>query len=77
MAAIDCDVFMTVGTSAQVYPAAGLADEAHRRGAFTVEINLEATPASGFVDLSAQGPAEVVLQQVEDLLSLGTGRNPA
>ena len=67
-AALDCDVFMTVGTSAQVYPAAGLVDEAHRRGAFTAEINLEATPASGAVDLSIQGPAEDVLQKVEDLL---------
>jgi NAD-dependent deacetylase len=67
-AALDCDVFMTVGTSAQVYPAAGLVDEAHRRGAFTVEVNLEATPASSAVDLSIQGPAEDVLQKVEDLL---------
>ncbi|MEJ2246273.1 MAG: NAD-dependent deacylase [Acidobacteriota bacterium] len=67
-AALDCDVFMTVGTSAQVYPAAGLVDEAHRRGAFTVEVNLEATPASSAVDLSIQGPAEEVLQKVEDLL---------
>jgi NAD-dependent deacetylase len=67
-AALDCDVFMAVGTSAQVYPAAGLVDEAHRRGAFTVEVNLEATPASSAVDLSIQGPAEEVLQKVEDLL---------
>jgi len=64
-AALDCDVFMTVGTSALVYPAAGLVSEAHGRGAFTVEVNLEATPASGTVDLAAQGPAEVVLQQIE------------
>ena len=67
-AALDCNVFMTVGTSAQVYPAAGLVDEAHRRGAFTVEVNLEATPASGAVDLSIQGQAEDVLRKVEDLL---------
>jgi NAD-dependent deacetylase len=67
-ASLDCDVFMTVGTSAQVYPAAGLVSEARRRGAFAAEINLEATPASRSVDLSIQGPAEVVLQKVEDLL---------
>jgi NAD-dependent deacetylase len=66
--ALDCDVFMTVGTSALVYPAAGLVSEARRKGAFTVEINLEATPASETVDLSLQGPAEVVLQRVEDML---------
>jgi len=67
-AALDCDLLMTVGTSAQVYPAAGLVDEAHRRGAFTVEVNLEATPASSTVDLSIKGPAEDILQKVEDLL---------
>jgi NAD-dependent deacetylase len=69
IAATDCDVFMTVGTSALVYPAAGLASEARRKGAFTVEINLEETPASEMVDLSLQGPAEVMLQQVEEILA--------
>ncbi len=67
-AAVDCEVFMTVGTSALIYPAAGLAGEARSRGAFTVEINLEETPASGFVDLSIQGPAEVIIQKIEDAL---------
>ncbi|MBN2241668.1 MAG: NAD-dependent deacylase [Acidobacteria bacterium] len=67
-AALDCDVFMTVGTAAVVYPAAGLVDAAHRKGAFTAEINLEPTPASGAVDLSIQGPAEVILHSVEALL---------
>jgi NAD-dependent deacetylase len=67
-AALDCDVFLTVGTSAQVYPAAGFAEQAHSRGAFTVEINPEATPASELVDLLLQEPAEVALQKVEDLL---------
>jgi NAD-dependent deacetylase len=67
-AALDCDLFLMVGTSAVVYPAAGLMAEAHHRGAFTAEINLEATPASGTVDLSIHGPAEVVLQRVEDCL---------
>jgi NAD-dependent deacetylase len=64
-AALNCDVFMAVGTSALVYPAAGLASEAHRRGACTVEINLEPTPASDTVDLAVQGPAEVILQHIE------------
>ena len=67
-AALDCDIFMTIGTSAQVYPAAGLVDTAHRKGAFTVEINVEVTPASGTVDLSIQGPAEEILQKVEIVL---------
>ena len=67
-AALDCDIFMTVGTAAVVYPAAGLVSTAHQRGAFTVEINLESTPASGAVDLSIQGKAEEILQKVEDQL---------
>ena len=56
-----CDVFLTVGTSSIVYPAAGLVREARRRSAFTAEINLEATPASSTVDLAIHGAAEHVL----------------
>jgi NAD-dependent deacetylase len=63
-----CDVFLTVGTSSVVYPAAGLVDQARRQGAFTVEINAEATPATGDVDLAIEAPAEVVLPEVDALL---------
>jgi len=56
-----CDVFLTVGTSSVVHPAAGLVSEAHRRGAFTVEINLDPTPASSLVDVALHGPAEQIL----------------
>jgi len=63
-AACDCDVFLSVGTSAVVYPAAGLVHEARRRGAFTVEINLDSTPASAAVDLAIQGPAEDILPRL-------------
>jgi NAD-dependent protein deacetylase/lipoamidase len=66
--AVDCDVFLTVGTSALVYPAAGLVDEARARGAWTVEINRDATAATGGVDLALSGPAEVVLDRVETAL---------
>jgi NAD-dependent deacetylase len=64
LAACNCDVFLTVGTSALVYPAAGLVHEARRRGAFTVEINLDPTPASAAVDLAIQGPAEAILPRL-------------
>jgi NAD-dependent deacetylase len=67
-AALDCDLFITVGTSAMVYPAAGLVSEARGKGAFTAEINLEETPASDTVDLALQGPAEVILQKIEDAI---------
>jgi len=59
-----CDVFLTIGTSAVVYPAAALTHEARRHGAFTAEINLEATPASSSVDVSIRGPAEDVLDAI-------------
>jgi len=66
--AASCDVFLTVGTSAVVYPAAGFARIAQARGAFTAEINLESTPASPLVDLSILGPAEDLLPAIDQLL---------
>lgn len=63
-----CDVFIAAGTSAVVYPAAGLIDSARARGAFTVEINLESTSASAAVDVAIQGAAEEVLPDIEALL---------
>lgn len=58
-AATHCDLFLSVGTSSVVYPAAGLIDAAKSRGAFTVEINPEATGAD--VDLAISGNAEEIL----------------
>jgi NAD-dependent deacetylase len=63
-----CDVFLTVGTSAVVYPAAGLVHDARRQGAFTAEINLEETPASAAVDVAIQRGAEVILPRVAELV---------
>jgi NAD-dependent protein deacetylase/lipoamidase len=60
-----CDVFMTVGTSSLVQPAASLVEEARRRGAWTVEVNLEPTPASNLVDVALQGPAEKLLVELD------------
>jgi NAD-dependent deacetylase len=66
--AANCDVFMTVGTSAVVYPAAGFIDIARRRGAWIVEINPEATPA--MADVALRGGAEVVLPELDRILDL-------
>ena len=60
-----CDVFLTIGTSAVVYPAAGLVHLARQRGAFTVEINIDATPASGTVDVALRGPADEILPALD------------
>ena len=65
LAALDCDMCVVAGTSAVVYPAAGLADEARRRGAFTVEINPEPTEATERFDVAIQGLAEDVLDRLE------------
>ena len=73
-AALACDVCLAVGTSALVQPAAGLVVGAGDRGAFTVEINPDATAASARVDLVLAGPAEVVLDRVERELQ-GAGSN--
>ena len=58
-AATGCDVFLSVGTSSVVYPAAGLIATAKARGAFTVEINPETTAAD--VDVAIALPAEAAL----------------
>jgi NAD-dependent deacetylase len=69
--ALDCDVFFTIGTSSLVYPAAALVHEAKQRGAYTVEMNIESTPASGLLDMALQGPAEELLDHVERLILAG------
>jgi NAD-dependent deacetylase len=56
-----CDLFFVVGTSALVYPAAGLAEIAKRAGAFLVEINPEETPMTGFCDETIRGRAGEIL----------------
>ena len=68
VAACECDVFLSVGTSSLVYPAAAFMTRARQRGAFAVEINTEPTPVTGQVDLALPGPADQVLVRVERLL---------
>ncbi len=61
-----CDVFLSVGTSGVVYPAAGLVDVAKQAGAATVEVNPAATPMSGRMDTVLRGAAAAVLPTVVD-----------
>jgi NAD-dependent deacetylase len=67
-AALECDLFLVIGTSSLVYPAAGLSFEAMQRGAFTVEINPADTPASRSLSLAIRRPAEEALQQLESMI---------
>jgi NAD-dependent deacetylase len=63
-AAISSDVFFVVGTSAVVYPAAGLVYTAKQSGATIVEVNLEETPLSSIADYSYFGKAGEILHGV-------------
>jgi NAD-dependent deacetylase len=60
-AAREAELFLVIGTSAVVYPAAGLIETAKSAGARVVEINVEKTSVSGLVDLSLRGPAAEIL----------------
>ena len=57
----ECDLFFVIGTSALVYPAAGLAEIAKFSGAFLVEVNPEETPMTGFCDFTLRGKAGEIL----------------
>jgi NAD-dependent deacetylase len=56
-----CDLFMSIGTSSLVYPAASYYQHAAVRGAATIEINPQATPASSFMDVSLRARAATTL----------------
>lgn len=63
------DLFVAIGTSGTVYPAAGFVAEAAGRGARTVEINLEPSNVAGQFDEVILGPAtETVPRWVDGLL---------
>lgn len=65
----NCDLFVSIGTSGAVYPAAGLVQTARYRGARCIELNLEPSAGSMFFDETRLGRAsEVVPRWVDDLL---------
>jgi NAD-dependent deacetylase len=55
------DVFLSIGTSGVVYPAASLPQLAKRGGAFLVEINPEPTPLTDSTDEFLMGPSGLIL----------------
>ncbi|MEL6449256.1 MAG: NAD-dependent deacylase [Pseudomonadota bacterium] len=69
VAATTCDLFLVVGTSAQVYPAAGLVGTARAYGAGIIEINPEATPLSAGADHVLRGPSGEVLPALLEALA--------
>jgi len=68
-ALMSCDLFVSIGTSGAVYPAAGFVQTARYCGARTLEINLEPSQGSIFFDERRYGPAATeVPKWVEKLL---------
>ncbi len=66
-----CDLFLSIGTSGTVYPAAGFVAEARRTGARTVELNLEPSEGISAFHEAIHGRAtEVVPAYVDRLLSV-------
>ena len=63
-AARSADLFLLIGTSAVVYPAAGLATMAKSSGARVVEINIAETGLSGGIDEFLEGPSGELLPQL-------------
>ncbi len=63
-AARSCDVFLSVGTSSMVQPAASLPVEALSSGATVVEVNPDDTPLTDHATYALQGPAGQVLPAV-------------
>ncbi|HWS53093.1 MAG TPA: NAD-dependent deacylase [Pyrinomonadaceae bacterium] len=62
--AAGCELCFVVGTSAVVYPAAGLPVIARRAGAYVVEVNPEPTPLSELCHETLQGPAGEILPRL-------------
>ncbi len=68
VAAATCDCFLVVGTSAIVFPAAGLIDAARQVGAGVIEVNLERTAAADGGAVGLYGPSGVILPRLVQLL---------
>jgi NAD-dependent deacetylase len=65
-----CELFVSIGTSGSVYPAAGFVEEARTAGARTLELNLEPSEGVTLFDEARHGRAtEIVPAWVESILS--------
>lgn len=63
------DLFVSIGTSGAVYPAAGFVREARQSGALTLELNMEPSQGSYWFAEARHGPAGVLVPEwVEEML---------
>jgi len=58
-----CDLFVSIGTSGNVYPAAGFVQSARMAGARTVELNLEPSEGATLFEEAVYGPAGTVVPE--------------
>jgi NAD-dependent deacetylase len=68
-----CDLFISIGTSGAVYPAAGFVHEAGLNGAHTVELNLEPSEVGSQFDEKRYGPASLLVPAFVDELLQSCG----
>ena len=69
-AARSCDLFLSVGTSSLVYPAAGLAESARTAGAMLVEINPQQTAFTKLADFVLAAPSGQAIPSLLEALRL-------
>jgi NAD-dependent deacetylase len=63
-----CDLFVSIGTSGNVYPAAGFVAEARAAGARCVELNLEPSEGASLFHEAIHGPATTIVPAFVDRL---------
>jgi NAD-dependent deacetylase len=73
IAASKCELFLTIGTSAVVYPAAGLPLTARNHGAYVVEINTDRTEISHDVNETLLGKAGEIVPQIVSIVEESKG----
>ena len=67
-----CALFVSIGTSGNVYPAASFVQDARAVGARTIELNLEPSAGATFFDDSRYGPATKLIPSfVDEILEIG------
>lgn len=72
-----CELFLTIGTSGLVYPAAGLPLRARECGAYVVEVNTEPTELSHRCSETLHGKAGEILPHLADMMSASRKEQPS
>lgn len=68
----ECDLFVSIGTSGNVYPAAGFVQLANATGAMTIELNLEPSEQQSRFSRARYGPATAIVPAFADEILAGT-----